>query len=86
MTDATVQAHFHGGPFDGESVPVREEDLLDRVTLEETPDGLRAVRPVAVEGTDAGERAVYRLSAEASGLEGDVEYAFVTPLDAAPEG
>jgi len=78
MSGSTVQAHFHGGPFDGVAVPVPEDDLRDLVALEETPDGprlhgLRDDDPV--EGLDA-----YRLSAEASGLEGDVEYAYVTPL------
>jgi hypothetical protein len=82
MSDQTVTAHFHGGPFDGGTLPVAEEDLHDLVAIETTPDGPRLSGPLAEDG-DHGDRDVYRLSPEASGLEGDVEYAFVAPLDAA---
>jgi hypothetical protein len=79
MPGATVKAHFHGGPFDGETLPVDEDELWELVALEETADGVRMDGPLDddedLEGRDA-----YRLSAEASGLEGDVEYAYVTPL------
>ena len=82
MPDATVTAHFHGGPFDGGALPVADDDLHDLVAIETTPEGPRLRGPLA-EGDDHGDADVYRLSAEASGLEGDVEYAFVGALDAA---
>lgn len=84
MTDDRVDAHFHGGPFDGETRPVDEDELHERAVLEETPDGLR-LREAPQDGDDAG-RSVYRLSAEASGLEGDVEYVHEDPLDTEPGG
>ncbi|CAB4913056.1 unannotated protein [freshwater metagenome] len=81
MPDDTVTAHFHGGPFDGGSLPVGEDDLHDLVAIETTSDGPRLQGPLAEED-DHGDRDVYRLSPAASGLEGDVEYAYVAPLDA----
>lgn len=82
MPGETVQARFHGGPFDGETLPVDEDRLFDLVALEATDDGVRMHGPLGEDDPLAGLDA-YRLSAEASGLEGDVEYAYVTPLDAA---
>ncbi|MEV4420596.1 hypothetical protein AB0L40_11575 [Patulibacter sp. NPDC049589] len=79
MTEATVLAHFHGGPFDGETLPIVEDRLDDVVTLVAAPDGVRLGGPAAADDASAA-REPYRLSAEASGLEGDVEYVYVTPL------
>jgi hypothetical protein len=85
MSDARVSAHFHGGPFDGETVPVAEAQLHDLVVLETSAEGT-AIREWSGDDDEHPDRAVYRLSAEASGLEGDVEYAFRTPLDPDVEG
>ncbi|MDO9409415.1 hypothetical protein [Patulibacter sp.] len=81
MSDETVTAHFHGGPFDGGSLPVAEADVHDLVALEPGADGPRLSGPLA-EGDDHDGRDVYRLSPAASGLEGDVEYAYEAPLEA----
>lgn len=78
MSGSTVQAHFHGGPFDGEVLPVGEETLPELVALT-AGDGGVVLRPVH-EDADLTGLDAYRLSVEASGLAGDVEYAYVTPL------
>lgn len=80
MSGSTVQAHFHGGPFDGEVLPVAEDTLPELVALATTADGTE-LQPVH-EDADLTGLDAYRLSVEASGLSGDVEYAYVTPLDA----
>ncbi|WP_026912411.1 hypothetical protein [Patulibacter minatonensis] len=80
MPRPTVTAHFHGGPFDGGSLSIDEDRADELVVLSAGPDGPVLGDPVA-EGEERAGRELYRLSTDASGLEGDVEYAYAELLE-----